>query len=237
MYKKNAWKKYNGESLEKLMQFNEEYIDFLSKCKTERLCVDFAVKEAEKKGFKNIESFKELKSGDKVYFVNRNKNINLFVIGKKSIEEGMRILGAHIDSPRIDVKQNPLYEDNGFALLDGHYYGGIKKYQWVTTPLALYGVVCLKNGKTINVSIGDIVYGEVPKVSASVTGVGGKVIGTASVKVYDKSGVDVTRKLSKLSVGTYTVVAPYAGNENYTANNASKMFTVNKVKATLTLSR
>jgi len=155
MYKTNAWKKYTGEKLDALMQFNKEYIDFLSCCKTERLCVEFAVEQAKKKGFKDFKDVKSLKAGDKVYFTNRNKNINLFVIGKKDFEEGLRVLGAHIDSPRIDVKQNPLYEDHGFALLDAHYYGGIKKYQWVTIPLALYGVVCLKDGKTIKVAIGD----------------------------------------------------------------------------------
>lgn len=155
MYAKNAWNKYTGEKLDQLMQFNEEYKNFLSNGKTERLCVKEAIKEAEAKGFKDIKQFTSLKEGDKVYVNNKNKNIAVFVIGKKPLEEGLRILGAHIDSPRIDVKQNPLYENNGFAMLDTHYYGGIKKYQWVTIPLAIYGVVCKKDGTVVEVAIGD----------------------------------------------------------------------------------
>ena len=155
MYAKNAWSKYSGEALNELMQFNEEYKAYITNCKTERLCVKEAVKLAEEKGFKNIKECKSLKTGDKVYAVNKDKNIATFVIGEKPIEDGLRILGAHIDSPRIDVKQNPLYESNGFSLLDTHYYGGIKKYQWVTIPLAIYGVVCKKDGTVVEVAIGD----------------------------------------------------------------------------------
>ena len=155
MYAKNAWNKYSGDSLNELMKFNEEYKEYITNGKTERLCVNEAVKLAEEKGFKNLKECKSLKTGDKVYAVNKDKNIATFVIGEKPIEEGLRILGAHIDSPRIDVKQNPLYEKNGFSLLDTHYYGGIKKYQWVTIPLAIYGVVCKKDGTTVNVAIGD----------------------------------------------------------------------------------
>ncbi len=155
MYAKNAWKKYSNENLDQLMAFNEEYKTFITKGKTERLCVKEAVKLAEEKGFKDIKQFKSLKEGDKVYAVNKDKNIATFVIGRKPLEEGLRVLGAHIDSPRIDVKQNPLYEKNGFSLLDTHYYGGIKKYQWVTIPLAIYGVVCKKDGTIVNVAIGD----------------------------------------------------------------------------------
>ena len=155
MYAKNAWKKYSGDKLAELMAFNEEYKQFITVGKTERLCVREAVKLAEEKGFKELKTFKTLKPGDKVYVVNKDKNIAAFVIGEKPIEEGLRILGAHIDSPRIDVKQNPLYESNGFSLLDTHYYGGIKKYQWVTIPLAIYGIVCKKDGTIVEVSIGD----------------------------------------------------------------------------------
>ncbi len=155
MYAKNAWKKYSGEKLAELMAFNEEYKHYITIGKTERLCVKEAVKLAEEKGFKDLKSFSTLKPGDKVYVVNKDKNIATFVIGEKPIEAGLRILGAHIDSPRIDVKQNPLYESNGFSLLDTHYYGGIKKYQWVTIPLAIYGVVCKKDGSIIEVCIGD----------------------------------------------------------------------------------
>ena len=155
MYAKNAWGKYSGEKLNELMQFNEEYKAYITNGKTERLCVKEAIKLAEAKGFKNAKECKSLKTGDKVYFINKDKNIATFVIGEKPIEDGLRILGAHIDSPRIDVKQNPLYENKGFSLLDTHYYGGIKKYQWVTIPLAIYGVVCKKDGTVVEVAIGD----------------------------------------------------------------------------------
>ena len=154
MYKQSVWKKYNGNYKE-IMDFAEDYKDFISFGKTERLCVKKTLQILEAKGFVDVETKKELKPGDKVYSVNKNKNVAIFVIGKKPLNEGLRILGAHIDSPRMDLKQNPLYEKEGFALLDTHYYGGIKKYQWVTIPLALHGVVCKKDGSTIEVSIGE----------------------------------------------------------------------------------
>ncbi len=155
MYNKNAWKNYDEKEFSSVMEFSEGYKSFLSKGKTEREIVKIATKEAEAKGFKNIKEFKSLKAGDKVYATNKGKNIALFVIGKKDIEEGLRVLGAHIDSPRLDIKQNPLYEKDGFALLDTHYYGGIKKYQWVTIPLCLVGVVCKKDGTIVDINIGD----------------------------------------------------------------------------------
>ena len=155
MYNKNAWEKYNEQEFDSVMKFNEDYKDFISKGKTERKCVELAVKEAEANGFKKLSTFTSLKKGDKVYVTNKNKNFAAFVIGEEKLENGLRVLGAHIDSPRLDIKQNPLYERNGFTLLDTHYYGGIKKYQWVTIPLALYGVVCKKDGTTVNVEIGD----------------------------------------------------------------------------------
>ena len=155
MYSKNAWEKYDESSLKTLMEFNEGYKDYLSKSKTERLAVTNAIALAEAKGFKNISEFEKLVPGDKVYFVNKKKNIVCYVVGSKPVTEGLRVLGAHIDSPRIDVKQNPLYERDNFALLDTHYYGGIKKYQWVTIPLAIYGVVCKKDGTVVEVAIGD----------------------------------------------------------------------------------
>ncbi len=155
MYRKNAWEKYEGKSLKDLMDFNEQYKDFLTFGKTERLCVEESLKIAIEKGFKPLESAKSIKPGDKLYSINRNKNIVLYVIGKKDIEKGLNILGAHIDSPRTDLKQNPLYEKDGFALLDTHYYGGVKKYQWVTIPLSLHGVICKKDGTTVEVHIGD----------------------------------------------------------------------------------
>ncbi len=155
MYNKNAWTNYSQDELEKLMGFANGYKHFLSKGKTERECVKLATKEAEEHGFKNIKDVKSIKAGDKIYATNKGKNIALFVIGKKDIEQGLRVLGAHIDSPRLDIKQNPLYESNNFALLDTHYYGGIKKYQWVTIPLCLVGVVCKKDGTKVDINIGD----------------------------------------------------------------------------------
>ncbi len=159
MYRKNAWKEYTDEQMKAVMEFNEGYKDFLSKGKTERICVDLTVELAEAKGFRNladiIKAGETLKAGDKVYVTNMKKNAALFVIGEKPMEEGLRILGAHIDSPRLDLKQNPLYESEGFALLDTHYYGGIKKYQWVTLPLALHGVVVKKDGTVVTLAIGE----------------------------------------------------------------------------------
>ena len=155
MYQKNAWEKYDDAMLSDVMAFNEDYKNYLSNAKTERLAVKEAVKLAEARGFKAIEAYETLKPGDKVYFVNYKKNLMCYVIGKNPIEAGLRILGAHIDSPRLDVKPNPLYEREGFALLDTHYYGGIKKYQWVTIPLAIHGVVCKKDGTMVDVAIGE----------------------------------------------------------------------------------
>ena len=155
MYAKNVWQSYSNDELKEVMNFAEKYKAFLSASKTERTFVKNAVKEAKEKGFKDIAEFKSLKAGDKVYATNKGKNFAAFVIGKNPIEKGLRVLGAHIDSPRLDVKQNPLYEKNNFALLDTHYYGGIKKYQWVTIPLALYGVVVKKDGTVVDVNIGD----------------------------------------------------------------------------------
>ena len=139
--------------MKKLLQ--EEYIDFISTAKTERLCVSQLIKEAEENGFCDINKKSVLKAGDKVYTNKMGKALVMFKIGSDDIAKGLNILGSHIDSPRLDVKMNPLYEDNKIVYLNTHYYGGIKKYQWTAIPLSLYGVVCLKNGKTINISIGD----------------------------------------------------------------------------------
>lgn len=163
MYSKNIYKDCSDEKLEAISEFCESYKDFISYGKTERLCVEQAVKAAEQNGFINLDSIINdntsnkvvLKPGSKVYAVNKNKNVILFRIGSKPLTSGMRILEAHIDSPRLDVKQNPLYQKSDFALLDTHYYGGIKKYQWVTIPLAIHGVVIKKSGETINVNIGE----------------------------------------------------------------------------------
>lgn len=155
MYRKNAWKKYDAASEKEVYKFAKGYKDFLSKSKTERIAVKEVTKILNSFGFKDVKDVKSVKAGDKVYFVNKNKNVCAFVIGKEPLTSGLRILGAHIDSPRLDLKEHPLYEKDEFALADTHYYGGIKKYQWVTIPLALHGVVCKKDGTTVEVNIGE----------------------------------------------------------------------------------
>ena len=150
-----AWKKYTGKNLKTVMDFSEDYKKFLDASKTERESVKSSIALAKKAGFKDLNDVKSIKAGDKVYYNNRGKALALFVIGKKPMENGLNILGAHIDSPRLDLKQHPIYEDHGLVLFDTHYYGGIKKYQWVAHPLALHGVVCKKDGKVIDVCIGE----------------------------------------------------------------------------------
>ena len=157
--RENAWKKYNEETIKDVFSFCEDYKDFISKCNTERECVNETIEIVKRQGYRDLNDYitsqTPLKPGDKVYANNYGKTIALFVIGKEPIEAGLKILGAHIDSPRIDLKQNPVYEDSDIALLDTHYYGGIKKYHWVATPLAMHGVVCKKDGSVINVNIGE----------------------------------------------------------------------------------
>lgn len=154
-----AWNKYSKEDLEKVFELNDRYIEFMSKCKTERECINEFITIAEKVGYRNLEDIiKEngsLKAGDKVYANNMGKTLAMFIIGSEELQNGMSILGAHVDSPRLDLKQNPLYEDTDLALLDTHYYGGIKKYQWVTLPLAIHGVMVKKDGTVVNVVIGE----------------------------------------------------------------------------------
>ena len=159
MEREIAWESYSKEDTEKVFDFAEQYRKFISDCKTERECVSEFVDKAEHAGFQDLNTLiknkSKIKAGDRVYVNQMGKWLALFVIGKKPLEEGMNILGAHIDSPRMDLKQNPLYEDTGLAMLDTHYYGGIKKYQWVTVPLAMHGVIAKRDGSTITVNIGD----------------------------------------------------------------------------------
>lgn len=159
MEHKNTWETYSAKQLKEVDAFARDYMDFLDNGKTERECIDTIVNRIEKEGYQELETLVKknvpLKCGDKVYSVWMNKSIVMFQIGEKGLSEGLNILGAHIDSPRLDVKQNPLYEDGGFAYLDTHYYGGVKKYQWVTIPLAIHGVVVKKDGTTVEINIGD----------------------------------------------------------------------------------
>ena len=152
---RNAWLKYTEGQKKEAFTVSEGYKKFISDCKTERECVDEVVRQAQAAGYKDLFSVKKVKPGDKLYAVNMGKTVVLFVAGTKPLEDGMKILGAHIDSPRIDIKQIPLYEETEMAFLDTHYYGGIKKYQWVTLPLAIHGVFVKKDGTVVPVSIGE----------------------------------------------------------------------------------
>ena len=191
MYAKNTWEKY-ANCVKDVMEYNEGYKDYISKNKTERACVKDSIRLAEAKGFKPLSSFDHLKTGDKVYVINRDKNIALFIIGEKPLTEGMRILGAHIDSPRMDLKQNPLYESEGFVLADTHYYGGIKKYQWVTIPLSLYGVVCKKDGSVVDVVIGEDENDPVVGISDLLIHLSADQLDKKAAKVIEGENLDVT---------------------------------------------
>lgn len=191
MYAKNTWEKYK-DNLNEVMEYNEGYKDYISKNKTERACVKDSIRLAKEKGFKPLDSFETLKPGDKVYVNNRDKNIALFVIGNKPLTEGMRILGAHIDSPRMDLKQNPLYESEGFVLADTHYYGGVKKYQWITIPLSLYGVVAKKDGTVVDVVIGEDDNDPVVGISDLLIHLAAEQLDKKAAKVIEGENLDVT---------------------------------------------
>lgn len=159
MERKYAWHSYSDADRIAIESLSKDYMDFLDKGKTERECAAYAIEAAEKAGYRNLADIiaakETIKAGDKVYAIHMKKTVVLFNIGTDPLEEGLTILGAHIDSPRLDIKQNPLYENSNLAFLDTHYYGGIKKYQWVAMPLAIHGVVATKDGRTIEVNIGD----------------------------------------------------------------------------------
>ncbi len=159
---KNAWLKYDKKAMKEVMDFAEQYRQFISKNKTERACAESVINKAQKLGFKDLAKVKKVKAGDRLYASLMGKTVALFLVGTEPLSSGMKILGAHIDSPRLDLKQEPIYEgisndgtDADLALLDTHYYGGIKKYQWVTLPMAMHGVICKKDGTVVKVSIGD----------------------------------------------------------------------------------
>ena len=152
--KKIGWETIDDKEKQIILDFNEDYIEFLNQCKTERSCVTYFEDVLIKNGFKNIENIKNLNPGDKVYYINRKKAIYAAIIGNSILEEGLNLIGAHIDAPRIDLKPNPLYEEGGFALFKTHYYGGIKKYQWTSIPLCIEGVVVKTNGDVVDVCIG-----------------------------------------------------------------------------------
>ena len=190
MYRKNAWLKYKGTK--PVMDFAEGYKAFISAAKSERLAVKEAEKLLKANGFKNIDDVKTLKKGDRVYFVNKKKNVAAFIIGKEPLENGLRILGAHIDSPRLDLKEHPIYEAKGFALGDTHYYGGIKKYQWATIPLSLVGVVCKKDGSIIDINIGDNPNDPVVGVTDLLIHLSADQLAKTAAKVIEGENLDIT---------------------------------------------
>jgi len=153
--KEIGWKEIDERQKEEIFNFCNGYMKFLNKAKIEREFVVEAQKVAEENGFKDISTFDKLKTGDKVYFINRDKSMYLAIIGKEKMENGIHIVGSHIDSPRLDLKPNPVCEDGGFAYFKTHYYGGIKKYQWTTIPLSIHGVVVKANGEKVSVNIGE----------------------------------------------------------------------------------
>ena len=195
MEKKNVWTVYDKKVRKEVDALGKAYCDFLDHGKTERECVDQIVNRIEKEGYMELEQLikenKVLKAGDKVYSVCMNKSIVMFQIGKCSMTEGLNILGAHIDSPRLDVKQNPLYEDGGIAYLDTHYYGGVKKYQWVTLPLALHGVIVKKDGTTIEVNIGEDADDPVFFVSDLLIHLAGEQLEKKAAKVIEGEALDI----------------------------------------------
>ena len=195
MERVNAWKTYNEEQLVELEGLCKNYLHFLDVGKTERECVKEIVKQAQAHGYMDLQTViknqKSLQAGDKVYHVCMDKTVAMFCIGKKPLSEGMNILGAHIDSPRMDVKQNPLYESDDFAYLDTHYYGGIKKYQWVTLPLALHGVIAKKDGSVMEVHIGEAKDDPVFCVTDLLIHLAGEQLEKKAVKVIEGENLDV----------------------------------------------
>ncbi|OPJ58595.1 aminopeptidase [Clostridium chromiireducens] len=192
---KNIWNKYNAKQVKDIFKFCDEYKDFMSKCKTERECIKEVIRLAKAEGYMDIEEIisenKKLQPGDKVYSNNKGKAIALFIIGNEPMEKGLKILGAHVDSPRLDLKQNPLYEDSELALLDTHYYGGIKKYQWVTLPLALHGVVAKKDGSLIDITIGEEENDPVVGISDLLIHLAGDQMGKKADKVVEGEDLNV----------------------------------------------
>ena len=193
--KENVWLTYDEKSREELHTLSEEYKTFLSRCKTERECTAFFQAEAEKAGYRNLSSLiaegAAVKSGDKVYAVGMGKTIALFQIGKRPLTDGMNILCAHIDSPRLDLKQVPLYEDSELAFLDTHYYGGIKKYQWVTIPLAIHGVVAKKDGSVVTVNVGEDAADPVVYVTDLLVHLAGKQLAKKGSEVVTGENLDI----------------------------------------------
>ena len=217
---KTVWETYDETRRKEMSVFSDEYRSFLNRTKTEREFVSEAVKLAESEGFMNInDSVGVLNPGDRLYAVNRNKNVVLFVIGEKPVREGMNILGAHIDSPRLDLKQHPVFEKDGFVLFDTHYYGGIKKYQWVARPMALHGVVVKKDGTSIPVCIGE-------DPDDPVVGVSDLLIHLAAKQLAKKASEAVEGEKLDLIVGSI----PATGSEEETEKEPVKKYLLELLK-------
>lgn len=210
MERKSAWSIYQEEELEQLKKVTEQYKSFLSEAKTERECAALAVRMARENGYQSLEEAlragRPLKAGDKVYAVHKKKLVVLYQIGKRPMEDGMNILGAHIDSPRLDLKQNPLYEEGEMALLDTHYYGGIKKYQWAAIPLALHGVVVKKDGSVVKLALGE--HPEDP-----VVGISDLLIHLSGEQMQKKAAVVVEGENLNIIVGSRPLADPEEGEE------------------------
>ena len=215
MEREVAWNLYSEEEKKKVFEFAEEYRKFISACKTERECVRTFVERAEAAGYLDIKKVIaegiKLESGARVYADNNGKALAMFIVGKKPMEEGMRILGAHVDSPRMDLKQNPFYEETGLGMLDTHYYGGVMKYQWVTLPLALHGVVAKKDGSVVEVNIGD-------KPGDPVFGVSDLLIHLAGEQMEKKAAKVIEGENLDLLIGSI----PLAGEEKENAKDTVK---------------
>lgn len=206
MERKNAWLSY-GESDEKEMEkLAKDYRAFLDAGKTERECVTELVREAEANGYVSLEAKQaageKIQPGDKVYAVGMKKIMALFLVGQEPLEKGMNILGAHIDSPRLDVKQNPLYEDTDLAYLDTHYYGGVKKYQWVALPLAIHGVIAKKDGSVVNVTIGEDENDPVVYITDLLIHLAGKQLQKKAAEVIEGENLDILIGSRPLSEST-----------------------------------
>ncbi len=192
MYQKNVYESADAATIESINSFCEDYKEFLSAAKTERLAVKETEKQCRVRGYKKLEEVDKICAGTKIYFINKNKNVVLYNIGKRPLVDGLRILGAHIDSPRLDLKQNPLYESEQFALFDTHYYGGIKKYQYVTVPLAIHGVVCKKDGSSVEINVGESDADPVLGISDLLIHLSQKQLTNTADKVVEGENLDVT---------------------------------------------
>lgn len=205
MERKNAWETYDEGQMEKLEKLNSQYREFLDNGKTERECIDTIVNTIEAEGYRELESLigsgEPLKEGDKVYSVWMNKSIVMFQMGRKAMTEGINILGAHIDSPRLDVKQNPFYEEGGMAYLDTHYYGGVKKYQWVALPLAIHGVVVKKDGTTVELNVGENEEDPVFFVSDLLIHLAGEQLKKDAAKVIEGEALDLIVGSRPITIG------------------------------------